>query len=219
MSLSDKFNIIENHIQFDDSKKIVNKIENYFENLLNSDIKILVSDYVNQVVWFEGINIENFTINIDSHIKNFLIQRRNNMRLNIKKENFELGGLNKFIKNFITKLEYLNNIIKSNDNQVVKEGIRQLTNLIISDSFIVLFIEEQIISLNNDIKSDVELLLTLVKDLSKYDEQETFNKFLKTLGNIFKKQVINSEDSPLPENIQRIQKLNQTIRYCNDIKN
>ena len=219
MSLTDKFGIIENHIKNDDKKKLTARIENYFENYLSSDIKVLIPDYVNQVIWFEEINFDNFTINIDSHIKNYLISRRNNMRSFIKKDSFDLKGLNKFLKNFISKLEYLNNIIKSSDDKVIKEGLKQLTNLIISDSFILLFIEEQIITFNPDVQSDIEILLTLTKSLGKYDNNETYQKMLKTMSNIFKKQVVNIEDPPLPENIKRIQKLNQTLRFINTIKN
>jgi hypothetical protein len=219
MSLTDKFGIIENHIKQDDKKKLTVRIENYFENYLCSDIKVLIPDYVNQVIWFEGINFDNFTINIESHIKNYLLARRNNIRSCIKKEKFDLAGLNKFLKNFISKLEYLNNIFKSTDDKVIKESLRQLTNLIISDSFILLFIEEQIVMFNPDIQSDIETLLKLTKSLGKYDNNETYQKMLKTMSNIFKKQVVNIEDPPLPENIKRIQKLNQTLRFITTIKN
>jgi hypothetical protein len=219
MSLTDKFGIIENHIKQDDKKKLTGKIENYFENYLSSDIKVLIPDYVNQVIWFEGINFDNFSINIDSHIKNYLISRRNNMRSYIKKDSFDLKGLNKFLKNFISKLEYLNNIIKSTDDKVIKEGLKQLTNLIISDSIILLFIEEQIVMFNSDVRSDIEILLKLTKSLGKYDNNETHQWMLKTTSNIFKKQVVNIEDPPLPENIRRIQKLNQTLHFITRIKN
>jgi hypothetical protein len=219
MSLTDKFGIIENHIKQDDKKKLTGKIENYFENYLSSDIKVLIPDYVNQVIWFEGINFDNFSINIDSHIKNYLISRRNNMRSYIKKDSFDLKGLNKFLKNFISKLEYLNNIIKSTDDKVIKEGLKQLTNLIISDSIILLFIEEQIVMFNSDVRSDIEILIKLTKSLGKYDNNETHQWMLKTTSNIFKKQVVNIEDPPLPENIRRIQKLNQTLHFITRIKN
>ena len=218
MSIYDKFGIIENHLKSEDNKNIVTKIENYFENFLSSDIKVLVSDYVNQVIWFKGINLENFSVNVDSHLKNYLIQRRNNMRTFIKKENFELRHLNKFLKNFIGKLEYFNNIIKSSDDRVIKEGIKQLTNLIISDSFILLFIEEQIAHLNKELVNEIQTLVTLVKQLSKYDNLETFNKIIMTFANIFIKQIVEMEEPPLPENIKRIQKLNETIKYCQQVK-
>lgn len=218
MSIYDKFGIIENHLMSEDKKNIATKIENYFENYLSSDMKILVSDYVNQVIWFEGINLENFSMNVDSYLKNYLIQRRNNMRTFIKKENFELSHLNKFLKNFIGKLEYLNNIIKSSDDRVIKEGIKQLTNLIISDSFILLFIEEQIAPLNRELVSEIQTLVTLVKQLSKYDGFETFNKIIMTFANIFIKKIVEMEEPPLPENIKRVQKLDETIKFCQRVK-
>ena len=218
MSLNDKFGIIENHIQKDDKKRLHDRVENYFENYLNSDIRILIPDYVNQIIWFEGINLENFTVNIDSHIKNYLISRRNNMRSLIKKDNFNVSGLNKFIKNFISKLEYLNSIIKSSEDKIVIEGLKQLTNLIISDSIILLFIEEQIITFDTSIQLDIEYLLTLTKGLNKYDNSETYNQMLKIISNIFKKHAINFKELPLPENIKRIQKLNQTLTIIKSIK-
>lgn len=217
MSIYDKFEIIENHLKSEDKKNILIKIENYFENFMSSDIKVLVSDYINQFIWFEGINIENFSINIDSQLKNYLIQRRNTMRTFIKKENFELSHLNKFLKKFISKLEYLNNIIKSPDNRIIKEGIKQLINLIISDSFILMFIEEQISSLNKHLIGEIQTLVTLVKELSKYDNFETFNKIIMTFANIFIKQIVEMEELPLPENIKRIQKLNDNMKYCQQV--
>ena len=218
MSLYDKFGIIENHLANEDKKKVAGKIENYFENLLNSDIRVLIPDYINQVIWFEGINADDFTINMDVHIKNYLIQRRNNMRTFIKKEKFEFSSLNKFLKNFIAKLEYLNTMMKSQENKVVKEGIRQLTNLIISDSLIMLFIEEQVITFDKSLKSEIETLLNLTKALGKYDSNETFVKMLKTIGNVFKKHLVNMEEYPLPENIKRIQKLADNIKFSLTVK-
>jgi len=218
MSLYDKFGIIENHLVHEDRKRIASKIENYFENLLNSDIRVLVPDYINQVIWFEGINSDDFTINMDVQIKNYLIQRRNNMRTFIKKENFDFSSLNKFLKNFIAKLEYLNTMMKSPENKVVKEGIRQLTNLIISDSLIMLFIEEQVILFDKSIKSEIETLLNLTRTLGKYDSNETFTKMLKTIGNVFRKHLVNMEEYPLPENIKRIQKLSDNIKFCIGVK-
>jgi hypothetical protein len=218
MSLYDKFGIIENHLAHEDNKMVVSKIENYFENLLNSDIRVLIPDYINQVIWFEGINSDDFTIKVDVHIKNYLIQRRNNMRTFIKKESFEFSSLNKFLKNFIVKLEYLNTMLKSQENKIVKEGIRQLTNLIISDSLIMLFVEEQVILFDKSLKTEIETLLKLTKTLGKYDSNETFIKMLKTIGNVFKKYLINMEEFPLPENIKRIQKLSDNIKFCKNVK-
>ena len=114
-------------------------------------------------------------------------------------------------KNFISKLEYLNSIIKSHEDKIVIEGLKQLTNLIISDSFILRFLEEQIITFNIDIQFDIEHLLLLTRGLSKYDNLETYQQMLKIMSNIFKKQAVDFKELPLPENIKRIQKLNQTF--------
>ena len=103
MSLYDKFKIIENHIQNEDKPKIISKIDNYFENILISDTHVLVSDYINQVVWFDNINSDDFS-SINIHVKNYLIERRNNMRIFIKKDSFEFSNLNKFLKKFIIKI-------------------------------------------------------------------------------------------------------------------
>jgi hypothetical protein len=218
MLIDDKYRIIENHIILEDKKNIVNKIDNYFENFFNSDMKVIASDYINQVIWFDKIKIEDCYINCAYHLQKYLIQIRNNMRIFIKKDNFELNHLNKFLKNCISKLKYLNNIIKSNNDIIIKEGIKQLTNLIISDSFILIFIEEQIASLNKGLISEIQTLVTIVKQLSKYDNFEIFNKIIMTFANIFIKQIIDIEEPPLPENIKRIQKLNDTIKYCKKVK-
>lgn len=221
MSLYDKYNIIENHLQNEDKTNIISKIENYFENILSSDTHVLVSDYINQIIWFNYINFENINeINEISslHIKNYLIQRRNNMRLFIKKDTFDFSNLNKFLKNFIIKIEYFNNIMKSYNNTIIKEAIKQLTNLIISDSIILLFIEEQVILLDTNLKSDIEILFNLTKNIGKYDNYEIYNKLLKIIGNFYKKHLINIEDYPLPENIKKIQKFYDNIKYCNNVK-
>jgi len=217
MSLYDKFKIIENHIKNEDKTKTISKIDNYFENILISDTHVLVSDYINQVVWFDNINSDDFS-SINIHVKNYLIERRNNMRIFIKKESFEFSNLNKFLKKFIIKIEYLNNIMKSPDNKIIKEGIKQLSNFIISDSLIMIFIEEQVILLDKNLKSDIEILFNLTKTLGKYDNYEIFNKILKTIGNVYKKFLVNIQDYPLPENIKKIQKMNDNIKYCNLVK-
>lgn len=218
MSQYDKFMIIENHINPKDKKKIISKMENYFENVLKTDTKIFISDYINQIIWFEKIDLDNFSVNIEIHLKNYLIQHRNNIRTFIKKENFELSHLNKFFKKFISKLEYLNNIIKSSNDKIIKEGIKQLINLIISDSLILIFIEEQISSLNIELITEIKTLITFVKQLSNYDNFEIFNKIITIFANIFIKQIIEIEEILLPMNIKRIQKLNDTIKYYYKIK-
>lgn len=218
MSLNDKFGIIENHVLPEDHKKLFYKVDNYFENFLNSDIKVLIPGYVDQIFWFDKSLHAELISNIESQIKNYLIQRRNNMRSFIKKENFDIGNLNKFLKTFIEKLDCINSTMKLKDDKIIKEGVKQLSNLIISDSLILLFIEEQIVLFDLDNQSDFKLLLTQVKDLNKYDNNELYNKLLKTFGNAFKKYVFNLADPPLSDNVKRAHKLNSAIKYCGQMK-
>ena len=89
MSIYDKFRIIENHVNLENSKNIVSKIDNYFENFFNSDMKVLASDYINQIIWFDKIKMEDCYINCAYHLQNHLIQIRNNMRIFIKKGKFD----------------------------------------------------------------------------------------------------------------------------------
>ena len=45
-----KFNIIEDHISHDEN--IINNIESYIINYLQSDTKILIPCYIQQYYWF-----------------------------------------------------------------------------------------------------------------------------------------------------------------------
>lgn len=217
MSLYDKFNIIENHLNNEDRKKISNKMEYYFENLLNSDIKVIMSDYINQVIWFDGVNLEQFGDSLENQIKNYLIQRRNNIRTFIKKDSYEISSLNNFIKTFIAKIEYLNSMVKSPNQKLIKESINKLVSLIISDSLIIMFIEDSIIDFPKDKKEEIKSFLDITKTFKKYDNQETFHKMLNTFGNIYRKYLINIDELPLPDNIRRIQKFYDVLMFSKNI--
>ena len=207
MTLHDKYILIEDHLINEPIKTITDKIENYFENYLSNDINILIPDYINQSIYFNKINIEELKINIETIILNYLKQSRNNIRLFIKKGAFELSNLTKFLKKFLLKLQYINNIIK------IEFGISQLNNLIISDSIILIFIEEQVITFKHDIKE----LLLFIQNIS--FQNDMFIKIIKLFGGIYKKKIINNDELPIPINIRRIQKLNNTIQYYHKINN
>lgn len=212
--LSDKYNIIENHIEMDtiNKTKLIKKIENYFENYLCSDIRVLPPDYIKQSVYFGNITFYDIQDNILQFVKDFLIERRNTMRSFIKKDIFEIKTLNKFVKSFIKKIEYLNDELKTN-NVIIDNGTEFLSNLIISDSLIMLFIEEQILLFDKTIQNSIEKFIDNVKSLNLH------RKIIKTFSNIYKKDLINSKEIvPLSEDHYRIYKLNNSIVYCNNIK-
>ena len=214
MTLVDKYKLIENHLINDNPKTIVNKIENYIENYLSSDLKVLVPEYINQGLWLNNINTPELINSIQCYIKNYLIQRRNNIRIFIKKDNFELTDLTKFLKEFMLKIKYIKDLLRS-DHTLLKNSYSILNNLIISDSIILIFIEEQVISFNKNIK---EFLLFIKKlDLLYWDTM--YDKTLKLFGNFYKKKIINSEELPIPNNYRLMQKLNNTIIYYYTINN
>jgi hypothetical protein len=214
MSIIDKYNIIENHICSDTKEQTISKVTNYFENLINSEYKVLSSDYISMSIWFQQIDPAILIEMVNEHVKNYLIQHRNNIRSIIKRNSFELSGLNKFLKSFINKLEYINNNIKTTDKNIIITGLKNLSNHIISDSFIIIFIENQLILLDQDLKKQISSLINFCKNISKYDNMDTFNKMVKIFGNIFKKQLVTFEENILPDNIKRIQKFTDTIKYC-----
>lgn len=212
MSLYDKYGIIENHLISLDIGTNTGIIENYFENYLYSDLKILAPSYIDQSIYFNKINISNLIVNIQSLIKDSLIQRRNNIRSFIKKERFGLCDLTKFLKDFINKIKYIKNITSVN-SLILENSIQQLNNIIISDSLIQLFIEDQVISFNKDIKD----LLQFIKKLSLICNNDIYIKMIKLIGGMYKKQIINTEELPIPQNFRRIQKINNAIKYYHQI--
>lgn len=225
MFFNDKFNIIARPIQ-EDIQPTFNMIENDIENYLNSDIRIRIPDFLNQIIYFNTIepnksldknmldeNMSLLISKIDIQIKNYLFHRRNNIRLFIKKNNFNIISLNKFIKTLILKLEYLNNIIPSFNNIIIVNGINALISIILSDVYIILYFEGILSIFNIDIQNEIKILITLVRNLKKYDNYNTYNNLIKIFVNIFTKHILNIEETPLPENLKTIHKLNESIKY------
>jgi hypothetical protein len=211
MSLIDKFQIIENHV---DSKNIDSKLENYFENYINNNIKITFTNYINMLSWFNNINIPKVEVYLTKILTQHLTERRNNMRSFIKKSDFEFEKLNSFILEYISKLQYLDRqIFRDENNKLLNMGIEKLTQFIIFDSFILNYLEQEITLLSNNNLSNIKTLFLTLQNISK----TTYDKLLLTFSNIFKKNVIITEKLPIPENIKRINTLNNSIQYCKNI--
>jgi hypothetical protein len=214
LSLLNRFNIIEDHLSNESETKIINKIKNYIENFLLSDIHIFPPEYINQSLWFNKIDKNKIVNDINQQIKNSLVQHRNNIRTFIKKEKFSLQSLNIFLGKIISKLKYINMITCSNNFAIMSECIMQLSNLIISDSLIVIFIEDQFINFNQQTKTSIKLFLNIVQLGKIYDQGEIFTKILKIMSNVFVKHIKNNEEYPLPENLKRLQKISDDINFC-----
>lgn len=200
MTLCDIYNMIENHC-YEEIKSSV--IENYIENYLNSDMKIIFQGYLEQAIYFNKILITKDELS--NLIKNYVIQRKNNIKSFIKKGMFELKNLTKFLKDTVIKIKFLEDTIKDAEINLMEIMITQIDNIIFSDSIILLYIEEQLMTFNYDFKE----LLEFIKNNN--------IKIIKSFGDMYKKQIINMDELPLPLNIRRIQKLNNIIKYYNKI--
>jgi hypothetical protein len=211
----DKFNIIENHISSIDNDLIIQNIRNYIENYLKSDILIFNYDYINQAMWFNLINDQKIIEYIEILVKEYLIERRNIIRSFIKNKRFGLENLNIFLDNYIIKIEFINTITNFNEELISKNNIL-LSNLIISDSIIILYIESQLQIFE---KSNlVKIFLEKVNYLSKYDNYNMYNKLILIFSNVFRQHLPQNE-YPLPKNIKSLQLFSDLVKYYENIKN
>jgi len=207
MSLTDKFQVIESY------SFVHNKIDSYFENLICSDINIYPPYFINSTFLYTYYNIK-----IDDYVKQHLISRRNNIRSLLKSNNFHLSNMNSFIKHFLTKLEYINNLLRRDDNIIIQENIKLLSNLIISDSIIMLFIEDLVNLLDRDQMTNIHQFINTIKRFNKYDNGEIYTKVLTNFSNSFTKQFLCMEQIPLPLNIKIIHELYSIIKYTASIE-
>jgi hypothetical protein len=244
--LIDKNNIIENLTNNDSKCTIINKINNYFDNYLNRNNKIIIFELINQFIYFQNncCQIPNnnkdllsteIVNNLNDLIKNFLIDRRNSIRILIKKNNYNFYNLNKFIKEFLIKIDYINDILKlkylddshtlnntlSGEslkiNNITNFSIEYLSQFIISDSIILLFIENQIILFSKNNNKEIEIFFSLIKKICYYDNKKLYNYIIKILCNILNKEIIIQNSNPLPNNLKNINKLNTDIIYYDKI--
>ena len=51
-SMKDKFNIIKNDVELINIEELTSLIDNYFENLLYSNERVIHSDLISQILWF-----------------------------------------------------------------------------------------------------------------------------------------------------------------------
>jgi len=207
MSLTDKFQVIEPY------SFVRNKIDSYFENLICSDINIYPPYFIDN-----AFSHTYYDVKIDDYIKQHLVSRRNNIRSLLKAGNFHLSNMNSFIKHFLAKLEYINNILRKNNDIIIRESINLLSNLIISDSIILLFIEDLVNSLDRDQMTNIHQFINMIKQFNKYDDGETYTKVLTNFSNSFTKQFLSLEQIPLPLNIKIIQELHGVIKYTSSIE-
>jgi len=204
MNKYSNLNIINNNVLIESN---LSDIELFIENYFYNSIKIFVPDYFNQLILLDNNNSINIYKNI---INKYLIEKKNFIRLCIKKNNYKLIDFNNFLEIFIDKLIYINNFIKS--NIFVNEISIELYENIISDNIIFIILENNLIKLDYSIKKNINKLFDLVKKINNFN-QTILNNFTKYLGNIYLKNMLTDKYCPLPDNLKKIQSFYNDIKY------
>jgi hypothetical protein len=207
MSLTDKFKVIETY------PFVHNKIDSYFENLICSDINICPPYFIDSVS-----SQSEYSVKIEEYVRQHLVSRRNNIRSLLKSDRYNLSNMTSFIKHFLTKLEHINTILRKDDDSMIRDSIKLLSNLIISDSIILLFIEDLVNSFDRDQLTNIQYFIHTIKMFTKYDDGDTYSKVLINFSNSFTKQFLNMEQIPLPLNIKTIHELYSIIKYTTSIE-
>ena len=73
--LDDKFCIISNLSNELSNEEEMSLFDNYIENLLHSNEKIIITDYLYQIVWNNKIDYYN---TVTKHFVNYIKQKKNN---------------------------------------------------------------------------------------------------------------------------------------------
>ncbi len=217
IKLNDKYKIIDS-FNDDISNETINiTIINYIENFLISDIKLYIPDYIHQLLWFNNINHNNLANEISIIIQRFISDRIKSIRQFIKKDNYSLEALNKFMKSILDKFNYIDYLI-NNNNTIYKQNIDKI-DLIIFDAIIYKFIESKLIEMNKDDYKEINKLFILLSEFGKYDDMQIFKKLINGLSNLFTKTLINITEYPFPPNIKNINNLKLSINYLKSINN
>jgi hypothetical protein len=188
-TMIDKFNCITDNKRY--TKTLLDILDNYFENYFQNNNKVLLYEYFSQINHYnsEIINSDELYKIIYNQLENYIIVIRNNMRISIKKDLFNLdSGLNKFFIDFHTKLKFINNFINNNN-------LCSLLDIIINDIYIKNYIEQNITNSGSIIK--------IYNSLHKLDSRIKLI-FIKIIGDIYIKMLTQKIDYPLPENLKRL---------------
>jgi len=85
-TMKDKFNIIQNDVSHINLEELTSLIDNYFENLLYSNERVIHSDLISQILWFRK-DFDSTQI-ILRHLENYLKEKKASIRNSIKKGSF-----------------------------------------------------------------------------------------------------------------------------------
>ena len=178
--LVDKFNILENNTILGDDK-LLSIIDNYFENLLNTEEKVIHSDFIYQIFWFnKNLDFSNLVL---KHLENFLKQRKIVIRNNIKKIS----------------------LLFNDKDKILKLSSNYLFELIISDPSVINFIKSELENIYNDKKKYIIELFKSIEFISELNPQlKIYKWFLLLIASSLDENVdeIINKTYPVPEYYQ-----------------
>jgi hypothetical protein len=209
-------NIINNNIE--DNNNINDIIINYIENYLNLGIKIIIPSFIDEYKFnrYKNTYLHNFQLidDIKLLINNYLIEKRNNIRQLIKINNFNISGLIVLLNDFINKLNYIDNLFF---NKIKDYGIDKLVSLILSDTILITYYNNNIDLIFNNYSDDLEQLFINVKNISICNDNIIINFY--NIFNIIISNNISYSELPLSNNLLLINNIKEIINYIDKYYN
>lgn len=201
--MKDRFNIITNNVN--NTIDELSLIDNFFENLLHSNQRIMHSDLILQILWFrKDINSSEIILR---HLENYLKEKKISIRNNIKKGSFEIEtGLNNLIKNYIDKINTCS-IYVSNNEKIMSDGLSQLYYKIITDPSLLTFLKLEILSLNESNINSIKKLTSVMKKISEVNSNiKSYEWFLFLISSSIRTIIEenNNKSYPVPKKYQEI---------------
>jgi hypothetical protein len=215
--LIDKFSIIENNVKDVDNSDLTSMIENYFENLLHSDEKVIHPDLISQILWFrKDVDYSNC---LTKQLEQYLKQKKNLIRTNIKKGIFHINDLIKMIVSYNQKVHRFSLVCIEKDN-ILKLSSLQLFELILSDPSMIGLLKNQLGDIENNNKKDFIEIFKVMKYISDNNPQlKAYQWFLLLVSSSLKEVAdeINNKTYPIPENQQSLVILTMILKFCEKI--
>jgi hypothetical protein len=214
--LTDKFNIIENPIVNLTRDELESDIDNYIENLLLSDEKIIHADFISAVSFFQ--KDINYTKIINKHLENYLKQKRLAIRNSIKKGNFDFDSLIKIIENFSEKIMKMYNI--SSDELTKKNSYLQLFEQIISENSLIGFLKSELAIINDNNTKSLSILIKKMREITNFNpETKSYQWLLFLISSSLASTVEENFEKtyPVPENYQKIMNISLNAEFCKKI--
>lgn len=228
MQIIDKYNIIENHTTNDADNSAY--IEQYINSIFGSSEKIIVSNYINQLLWFKTYNNDNMIELINSSIKKNLSNQKKLFKTDIKNKEFRFENYIKYLLNFKKKLVhvqelFLYNLQKPEETKYYKSNLIELSKTLISDPMILIEFEKIISLFDLKYKNYIEQIYNFcINEISIYDKNKMINKILLIISDcISKNNVLELSENKkfidfMPDNLKNINKLKIYIDHIDRLK-